>query len=53
MSEIIKYYSNFLNNLNKKYDEYTKNYVEEFVNFKILPRRKATYIRLVGDMSMR
>ena len=35
MSEIIKYYSNFLNSLNKKYDEYTKNYVEEFVEFKI------------------
>ena len=35
MSEIIKYYSNYLNNLNKKYDEYTKNYVEEFVEFKI------------------
>ena len=35
MSEIIKYYSNYLNNLNKKYDEYTKNYVKEFVEFKI------------------
>ena len=35
MSEIIKYYSNSLNNLNKKYDEYTKKYVEEFVEFKI------------------
>ena len=35
MSEIIKYYSNSLNNLNKQYDEYTKNYVEEFVEFKI------------------
>ena len=35
MSEIIKYYSNSLNNLNKQYDEYTKNYVDEFVEFKI------------------
>ena len=35
MAEIIKYYSNYLNNLNKKYDEYTKNYVEHFVEFKI------------------
>jgi len=35
MSEIINYYSNYLNNLNKKYDEYTKNYVEHFVEFKI------------------
>jgi hypothetical protein len=35
MSEIIKYYSNYLNDLNKKYDEYTKNYVNEFVEFKI------------------
>ena len=35
MSEIIKYYSNYLNNLNKKYDEYTKNYVKEFVEFKV------------------
>jgi|LauGreDrversion4_2_1035121.scaffolds.fasta_scaffold692917_1 beta-lactamase regulating signal transducer with metallopeptidase domain len=35
MSEIIKYYSNYLNNLNKKYDEYTKNYITEFVEFKI------------------
>jgi hypothetical protein len=35
MSEIIKYYSTLLNNLNKKYDEYTKNYVEEFIDFKI------------------
>ena len=35
MSEIIKYYSNSLNNLNKQYDEYTNNYVEEFVEFKI------------------
>jgi beta-lactamase regulating signal transducer with metallopeptidase domain len=35
MAEIIKYYSNYLNNLNKKYDEYTKNYITEFVEFKI------------------
>jgi hypothetical protein len=35
MSEIIKYYSNYLNNLNKKYDEYTKNYIRDFVEFKI------------------
>jgi len=35
MAEIIKYYSNYLNNLNKKYDEYTKNYVTEFIEFKI------------------
>ena len=35
MTEIIKYYSNTLNKLNKKYDEYTKKYVDEFVDFKI------------------
>jgi beta-lactamase regulating signal transducer with metallopeptidase domain len=35
MSEIVKYYSNYLNNLNKKYDEYTKNYIRDFVEFKI------------------
>ena len=35
MAEIIKYYSNYLNNLNKKYDEYTKNYIRDFVEFKI------------------
>lgn len=35
MSEIIKYYSKFLDNLNKKHSEYTKNYVEEYVEFKI------------------
>lgn len=35
MSEIIKYYSKYLDNLNKKYNEYTKNYVKEFVDFKI------------------
>ena len=35
MAEIIKYYSNYLNNLNKKYDEYTKNYIRYFVEFKI------------------
>ena len=35
MAEIIKYYSNYLNNLNKKYDEYTTNYIRDFVEFKI------------------
>ena len=35
MSEIIKYYSNLLNELNKKYNEYTKFYVSEFVEYKI------------------
>jgi beta-lactamase regulating signal transducer with metallopeptidase domain len=35
MAEIIKYYSNYLNNLNNKYDEYTKNYIRDFVEFKI------------------
>ena len=35
MSEIIKYYSKFLDDLNKKHSEYTKNYVEEYVEFKI------------------
>jgi len=35
MAEIVKYYSNYLNNLNKKYDEYTKNYIRDFVEFKI------------------
>ena len=35
MSEIIKYYSNLLNDLNKKYNEYTKFYVSEFVEYKI------------------
>ena len=35
MSEIIKYYSNLLSDLNKKYNEYTKFYVNEFVEYKI------------------
>jgi hypothetical protein len=35
MSEILKYYSNSLNDLNKKYNEYTKNYIDDFVEFKI------------------
>jgi predicted secreted protein len=35
MSELIKYYSKVLDDLNKKYAEYTKNYVKEFVEFKI------------------
>jgi predicted secreted protein len=35
MSELIKYYSKVLDDLNKKYTESTKNYVEEFVKFKI------------------
>lgn len=35
MSELIKYYSKVLNDLNNKYNEYTKNYVEEFILFKI------------------
>jgi uncharacterized protein YpmB len=57
MSEIIKYYSNFLNNLNKKYDEYTKNYVEEFVNFKIpvfgcsLTRNDLNSVDCINDYS--
>ncbi len=57
MSEIIKYYSNSLNNLNKKYDEYTKNYVEEFVNFKIpvfgcsLTRNDLNSVDCINDYS--
>jgi hypothetical protein len=57
MSEIIKYYSNSLNNLNKKYDEYTKNYVEEFVEFKIpvfgcsLTRNDLNSVDCINDYS--
>ncbi len=57
MSEIIKYYSNSLNNLNKKYDEYTKNYVEDFVNFKIpvfgcsLTRNDLNSVDCINDYS--
>ena len=57
MSEIIKYYSNSLNNLNKKYDEYTKNYVEEFVKFKIpvfgcsLTRNDLNSVDCINDYS--
>ena len=35
MSDLIKYYSKVLDELNKKYIQYTKKYVEEFVEFKI------------------
>lgn len=35
MPDIIKYYSSYLSDLNKKYDEYTKNYIRDFVEFKI------------------
>ena len=35
MSEIIKYYSKSLSALNKKYNEYTINYVDNFVKYKI------------------
>lgn len=35
MLDLIKYYSKVLDELNKKYNEYTQNYVEEFVKFKI------------------
>jgi len=58
MSEIIKYYSNYLNNLNKKYDEYTKNYVKEFVEFKVpvfncsLTRNDLNSIDCVNNISI-
>lgn len=57
MSEIIKYYSNSLNTLNKKYDEYTKNYVDEFVEFKIpvfgcsLTRNDLNSVDCINDYS--
>ena len=35
MSDLIKYYSRVLDELNKKYKQYTEKYVEEFVKFKI------------------
>ena len=35
MPDIIKYYSSYLSDLNKKYEEYTKNYIRDFVEFKI------------------
>lgn len=35
MADLIKYYTNRLGGLNKKYDEYTKNYKENFVKYKI------------------
>ena len=35
MSDLIKYYSRVLDELNKKYSQYTKNYVDEFVEYKI------------------
>lgn len=35
MSDLIKYYSSVLNDLNKKYQNYTEKYVDEFVEFKI------------------
>lgn len=35
MSDLIKYYSRVLDELNKKYKQYTEKYVEEFVEFKI------------------
>uniref|UniRef100_A0A6C0EW93 Uncharacterized protein n=1 Tax=viral metagenome TaxID=1070528 RepID=A0A6C0EW93_9ZZZZ len=36
MANLIKYYTNRLDDLNKKYDEYTINYKENFVKYKIL-----------------
>ena len=57
MAEIIKYYSNYLNNLNKKYDEYTKKYVDEFVEFKIpvfgcsLTRNDLNSVDCINDYS--
>jgi len=57
MAEIIKYYSNTLNNLNKKYDEYTKKYVDEFVDFKIpvfgcsLTRNDLNSVDCINDYS--
>ena len=35
MASLIKYYTNRLEDLNKKYDEYTINYKENFVKYKI------------------
>ena len=35
MVDLIKYYTNRLDGLNKKYDEYTINYKENFVKYKI------------------
>ena len=35
MADLIKYYTNRLDSLNKKYDEYTINYKENFVKYKI------------------
>lgn len=35
MTEVIKYYLKVLDDLNKKYIEYTKSYVDEFVKYKI------------------
>jgi len=57
MTEIIKYYSNTLNNLNKKYDEYTKKYVDEFVDFKVpvfgcsLTRNDLNSVDCINDYS--
>jgi beta-lactamase regulating signal transducer with metallopeptidase domain len=57
MAEIIKYYSNYLNNLNKKYDEYTKNYIRDFVEFKIpvfrcsLTRDNLNSVDCINDFS--
>jgi len=58
MSEIIKYYSKYLDNLNKKYNEYTKNYVKEFVDLKIpvfncsLTRNDLNSIDCVNNISI-
>jgi uncharacterized protein (UPF0333 family) len=57
MTEIIKYYSNTLNNLNKKYDEYTKKYVDEFLDFKVpvfgcsLTRNDLNSVDCINDYS--